>query len=98
MAQAHIEALARLAHPALAPDLTVLLDAPVGLGLARAGSRKASCSDRFEAEQQEFFERVRNAYLERARLEPDRIRIVDATGTVDAVEAAVRSALAPLLS
>jgi dTMP kinase len=98
IAHAHIEALARLAHPDLTPDLTVLLDAPVALGLARAGSRKASCSDRFEAEQQDFFERVRNAYLERARLEPGRIRIVDATGTIDAVEAAVRSALAQLPS
>src|SRR6185503_7513808 len=97
MAHAQIDALARLAHPSLAPDLTVLLDAPVALGLARAGARQDS-ADRFEAERQEFFERVRSAYLERARLEPGRVRVIDAAGTIDEVEAAVRSALAPLLT
>jgi dTMP kinase len=95
--RAQIDALAQLAHPSLAPDLTVLLDAPVALGLARAGARQGS-ADRFEAERQEFFERVRSAYLERARLEPGRVRIIDAAGTIDEVEAAVRSALAPLLT
>ena len=91
-----IDALAALAHPSLAPDLTVLLDAPVAVGLARAGTRRGFTPDRFEAERQEFFERVRDAYLERARLEPRRIRIVDATGTVDAVQSAVRRTLAAL--
>jgi len=98
MAEAQIDALAKLAHPSLTPDLTVLLDAPVALGLARAGARQASGPDRFETERQEFFERVRNTYLERARGEPGRIRIVDAAGTIDEVEAAVRSALVPLLT
>ena len=70
--------------PSLAPDLTVLLDAPVALGLARAGARQGS-ADRFEAERHEFFERVRSAYLERARLEPGRVRIIDAAGTIDEV-------------
>jgi dTMP kinase len=76
----------------------VLLDATVELGLRRAGARQAPAADRFEAERLEFFERVRDAYLERARLEPERIRIVDAAGTIDEVEAAVRSALGPLLT
>ena len=93
-----IDALAKLAHPGLTPDLTVLLDATVELGLRRAGARQAPAADRFEAERLEFFERVRDAYLERARLEPERIRIVDAAGTIDEVEAAVRSALSPLLT
>ena len=97
MAHAQIDGLAQLAHPSLAPDLTVLLDAPVALGLARVGARQGS-ADRFEAERQEFFERVRSAYLERARREPGRVRIIDAAGTIDEVEAAVRSALAPLLT
>jgi dTMP kinase len=91
-----IDALAALAHPSLAPDLTVLLDAPVAVGLSRADARRGSTPDRFEAERQEFFDRVRSAYLERARLEPRRIRIVDATGTVDDVQRAVRSALMAL--
>ena len=98
IAQSHIDALAKLAHPGLTPDLTVLLDAPVALGLRRAGSRQAPATDRFEAERLEFFERVRDVYLERARLEPERIRIVDAAGTIDEVEAAVRSALGSLLT
>jgi dTMP kinase len=96
--QSHIDALAKLAHPDLTPDLTVLLDATVEVGLRRAGARQALTADRFEAERLEFFERVRDAYLERARLEPERIRIVDAAGTIDEVEAAVRSALGPLLT
>ena len=49
-------------------------------------------------ERQEFFDRVRSAYLARARLEPRRIRIVDATGTVDEVQRAVQSALRALLA
>jgi dTMP kinase len=98
IAQSHIDALAKLAHPGLTPDLTVLLDAPVALGLRRAGARQAPATDRFEAERLEFFERVRDVYLERARLEPERIRIVDAAGTIDEVEAPVRSALGPLLT
>jgi dTMP kinase len=98
IAQWHIDALAKLAHPGLTPDLTVLLDAPVALGLRRAGARQAPAADRFEAEHLEFFERVRDAYLERARLEPERIRIVDAARTIDEVETAVRSALGPLLT
>ena len=98
IAQSHIDALAKLAHPGLTPDLTVLLDAPVALGLRRAGARQAPATDRFAAERLEFFERVRDVYLERARLEPERIRIVDAAGTIDEVEAAVRSALGSLLT
>lgn len=93
-----IDALPPLAHPALQPDLTLLLDAPVAVGLARAGARPGAAPDRFESERQEFFERVRDAYLSRARREPHRIRIVDATGTVDEVQRAVRAALSSLLS
>jgi dTMP kinase len=93
-----IDSLAALAHPGLTPDLTVLLDAPVTIGLARAGARRGFAPDRFEAERQEFFDRVRSAYLVRARLEPGRIRIVDATGTVDEVQRAVQSALGALLA
>jgi dTMP kinase len=58
----------------LRPDLTLLLDAPTALGLQRADQRGQL--DRFEQEQLEFFERVRQAYLARAALEPGRFRIV----------------------
>lgn len=64
---------------ALRPNLTLLLDVPVDVGLKRANQR--SEPDRFEREQQEFFERVRATYLERARREPQRLRVIDASRT-----------------
>ena len=96
--ESQIDGLARLAHPSLSPDLTLLLDAPVEVGLARAAARHGSAGpDRFEAEREEFFTRVRDAYLARARREPHRIRVIDATGSIDEVQAAVRAALSLLL-
>jgi len=68
----------------LRPDLTLLLDLPVALGLERAGNRSAP--DRFEREQQSFFERVRACYLERAAREPERIRVIDASHPPDEVQ------------
>lgn len=67
----------------LRPDLTLLLDLPVEVGLGRANSR--SEPDRFERENLEFFERVREAYLARAAREPARMRVVDAAQPPDAV-------------
>ncbi len=80
---------------ALRPDLTLLLDLPVAVGLARAGRRGAA--DRFEVEEVEFFERVRAVYLERASHDPDRCRIVDASRPVEAVRAEVETVLAEWL-
>ena len=64
----------------LRPDLTLLLDAPLAIGAERAGKRNAAAgvTDRFEREHLDFFRRVREAYLERARREPQRIVIIDA--------------------
>lgn len=61
---------------ALQPDLTFLLDAPVETGLARARTRGEM--DRFESEGLQFLERVRSAYLDRARNCPERIVVIDA--------------------
>lgn len=95
---ADIDALVRIVHPTRQPDLTVLLDAPVELGMARARSRNGSGGpDRFEAERVDFFERVRQEYLRLAAREPSRFRIVDASGTLDDVGADVRHALQALL-
>jgi dTMP kinase len=81
-----IRALEHMVQGALRPDLTVLLDAPVALGLARARSRNAgSREDRFELEKTEFFERVRGVYLARAAAEPDRIAVLDATRSADEI-------------
>jgi dTMP kinase len=79
VALATIRQLAAIAHPGLAPDLTLLLDAPPAVAHGRVASRGATL-DRFEAENQKFFERVRHGYLEIAVREPARVRRIDATG------------------
>src|SRR3979411_3348099 len=61
--QAWIEQLALAVHGDLQPDCTFLLDLPVAMGLSRARGRSGSAADRFEAEVEEFFERVRKGYL-----------------------------------
>jgi dTMP kinase len=66
------------------PDVTLLFDLPVSLGLQRAGKRGAL--DRFEQEQKAFFEQVRQAYLQRARAAPQRFRIIDASQELVAVQ------------
>jgi dTMP kinase len=90
---AWIESLAAQVQGDLKPDCTLLLDLPVPLGLERARSRRAAVTDRFEAEAQAFFERVRAAYLELARREPQRIRIIDASSPLEAVERQVIAVL-----
>jgi dTMP kinase len=87
-----IDELAREVHADLWPQRTLLLDLPVASGLTRAWAR-ASTPDRFEAEQTDFFERVRAAYLERAARDPERIRVIDASRDVEAVTADAVAAL-----
>ena len=72
-----IRELEQLVQGALRPDYTLLLDAPVSVGLSRAGDRGQL--DRFEQEELEFFERVRATYLQLARESSGRYRIVDAS-------------------
>lgn len=67
------------------PLMTLLLDVPVDVGLARMRGRGAA--DRIESERNEFFERVRRGYLERASAEPKRFVVIDAAQPVDAVVA-----------
>jgi len=68
----------------LDPDLTLLLDLPVSVGLERAGGRSAP--DRFESEAEAFFARVRAAYLDMAAAEPERFRVVDASREMGEVQ------------
>jgi dTMP kinase len=75
-----IDSLAALAHPGLTPDLTLLLDLPPEVGLARARNRHDN-GDRFEDEAVAFFTRVRECYLQLAKREPARFRVLDATQT-----------------
>jgi dTMP kinase len=81
----HIRQLETMVVGARRPDLTVLLDAPVGQALERVRRRNAGSADRFESERAEFFERVRDAYRARAAAEPTRIAVVDASQSVDRV-------------
>jgi dTMP kinase len=80
----------------LKPDLTLLLDVGVEVGLARARSRGGE-PDRIESERGEFFERVRAAYLARAQAEPARFRVVDAAQPAPAVVAQVQQLLSQWL-
>ena len=72
-----IATLEQLVQRDFQPQLTLLLDLPVEVGLERA--RQRSEPDRFELEQQEFFEQVRAGYRSRAAAQPDRIKIIDAS-------------------
>jgi dTMP kinase len=94
---AQIRALSAVAHPGLAPDLTLLLDLAPAEGLARARGR-GDGGDRFEDEALAFFDRVRRGYLELARQEPGRFRVLDAAQPVGAVLDSARAALAALLT
>jgi dTMP kinase len=90
-----VEELARAVHPTLTPDCTLLLDLPVDVGLARSKKRSGDApTDRFEAQPAVFFERVRVVYLELARREPQRFRIIDASVPLAEVEKQVAGALA----
>jgi dTMP kinase len=79
----------------LKPDLTILLDVPVEIGLGR---KRRDRWNRFEdTESAVFFERVRRTYLDLAAAEPDRYRVLDASGSVDDTDAAIRELVTPLL-
>jgi dTMP kinase len=78
----------------LKADLTLLLDLPVSTGRARAAGRGAA--DRIEVEADAFFERVRQAYRDRAEAEPQRFRVIDASQPVDNVLQAAIAATAHL--
>ena len=71
------------------PDTVILLDMPPEIGLARARARGAL--DRFEQEEQAFFERVRQGYLERAALFPDRYVVVDAAQKLSEVQKSLQA-------
>lgn len=77
------------------PDLTLLLDVPVEVGLSR---KRHGEWNRFEdSEGAAFFEQVRAGYLRLAADEPERIRVIDGAGTVEEADAAIRAIVEPLL-
>ena len=95
LSKARILELEAMVQGGLRPDLTLLLDMPVEIGLQRASDR--SQPDRFEQEARDFFERVRQGYLERAAAEPERFRVIDASRPLPEVQKQIREALAPFL-
>ncbi len=85
----------RLATSGLLPDLTLLIDVPVELGLARLRGKGAA--DRIEGEALAFHRRVRQGYLELWHLEPRRICLIDGTGSPDAVWWQIKDVIVPWL-
>ena len=88
LAAGDVEALEALVHPGLQPDATFLFDLDPATAYERQRARSRT-PDKFEREQADFFVRVRNAYLERARRYPGRIHLVDASGELEAVRASL---------
>lgn len=78
----------------LKPDLTLLLDAPIAIGMSRAKKREGVI-DRFESEHLQFFTKVRDMYLQRADQFPERIKIIKADQPLDCVQSTIIEILAP---
>jgi dTMP kinase len=97
-----IQELHQILFDDLKPDVTLLLDLAPQVGLQRAwqqlnNGQRSGLESRFEAETVAFHEKVRAGYLELARLEPGRFRIVDATQSQDQVFAAMRKIVSSIL-
>jgi len=88
-----IEQLGAAAHPGLAPDRTLVFDCPWEVSRERLAGKSL---DRFERADRAFFERVRAAYLARARAEPARVRVIDATAQLPEIRTAIERHLADL--
>jgi dTMP kinase len=88
-----IEVLANAVHPGLKPERTLVFDCPYEIARERLAATGKKL-DRFEREDRAFFERVRHAYLERAKAEPARVRIIDASADLVGVRKALEKNLA----
>jgi dTMP kinase len=86
-----IQSLETMVQGDMRPDLTLILDVQVELGLERAGKR--SEPDRFELEKTDFFNRVRHAYLSMATNNPQRYKIIDASQTLEHVQLQIADTL-----
>lgn len=87
-----VEQLAGIVHPDLRPDLVLLLDVPVEVGLQRIRNRSGG-PDRFESDRDDFLQRVRQTYLERARLHPEYFVVIDASASQDQVAEQIRGVI-----
>ncbi|QFU75878.1 dTMP kinase [Halioglobus maricola] len=91
-----IRELEQLVQGDLRPDYTLLLDCPVDVGMSRASARGEL--DRFEQEQAEFFQRVRDTYLQLARESSGRYHVVDASRSLEDVESQLETVCTELLA
>jgi dTMP kinase len=92
---AELRRLQEFATFGLLPDLTILIDVPVEVGLGR---KRAGEWNRFEdTEGVAFFEKVRQAYLDLAAAEPERFRVVDGSGSVAETDALIQGTVRPLI-
>ncbi|HLT03335.1 MAG TPA: dTMP kinase [Pseudomonas sp.] len=95
LGEERIAVLENFVQGALRPDLTLVFDLPVEVGLARAAARGQL--DRFEREGSDFFEAVRQAYLRRAARDPRRYRVIDAAQSLAQVQAQLERLLPELM-
>jgi dTMP kinase len=91
-----VRSLEQLVQGLLRPDYTILFDLPVDVGLARAGERGGL--DRIEQETLDFFQRVRESYLQLARTSSGRYRVIDASVSLERVQQALQKVADELLS
>jgi len=89
-----LEALEQWVHPHLQPDLTLLFDVPLEVARQRLDAHRTL--DKFEKEKEDFFAATRAVYLQRAAQFPDRIRVIDSTQTIEAVNRQVEQLIAGL--
>lgn len=86
-----IATLEHWVHGDFRPDLTLLLDVPLEVSMARINQTREK--DRFEQEEAEFFNRVREVYLQRANEQPERYAVIDSSQSLDAVKNQIETAL-----
>jgi len=87
--------LAQVSHDGLLPDRTLVFDCPYEVSRERL-DRAVRTPDRFEREDRDFFERVRQAYLGLARSDPERIRVIDASGSQAGIKKMVEEEISDL--
>ncbi|MEZ2877502.1 dTMP kinase [Pseudomonas lundensis] len=95
LSHARIAALEAFVQGDLRPDLTLVFDLPIEVGMARASARGRL--DRFEQEGRTFFDAVRSTYLQRAEAAPQRYRLIDAAQTLEQVQIQLDTLLPQLL-
>lgn len=91
-----IAELAKWVHPRLAPQRTWLFDVPLEVARERLSATRAL--DRFEQEQETFFERTRQVYLDLVAAEPGRFKLIDATASIDQIRVELKADLDELLT